>query len=192
MNAALRAKAILGDPSAEWTPIEREPGDPAYLLASYVAVLALIPAVFGFIGACVVGAVVPGAGLVRASIIDGLFGAVFGYVVTCAIVLVLGLLIHLLAPMFAGRRDFDSAFKLAVYAYTPVWLAGISLLAPGLRFLGLAGFYGAYVLWTGLPRLIKTPERKVPSFTAVIVACAFVLTLVGGAVQRALFGPAPF
>jgi len=192
LNAALRAKAILGDPSAEWTRIESEPGDAAYLLTSYVALLALVPAIFGFIGACVVGVVAPGVGLVRASIVDGLFGAVFGYVVTCAIVLVLGLLINLLAPAFGGRRDFDSAFKLAVYAYTPVWLAGIFLLAPGLRFLGLTGFYGAYILWTGLPRLIKAPERKVLSFTAAIVACAFVLTLVGGTAQRGLFGPVPF
>ena len=140
MNAALRAKAILSDPSAEWTRIEKESGDAAYLLSSYVAVLALIPAVFGFVGACVVGAVVPGIGLVRAPIMDGLFGAVFGYVVTCATVLALGLLIRVLAPMFSGRTDFDSSFKLAVYAYTPVWLAGISLLAPGLRFLDSSAF----------------------------------------------------
>ncbi len=192
MNAALRAKAILSDPSAEWTRIEKESGDAAYLLSSYVAVLALIPAVFGFVGACVVGAVVPGIGLVRAPIMDGLFGAVFGYVVTCATVLALGLLIRVLAPMFSGRADFDSSFKLAVYAYTPVWLAGISLLAPGLRFLGLIGFYGAYILWTGLPRLIKTPERKVLSFTAVIVVCGFVLAMIGSIAQRRLFGPALF
>jgi hypothetical protein len=192
LNATLRAKAMLGDPSAEWTQIEKEPGDAAYLLTRYVALLALVPAIFGFIGACVVGVVAPGVGLVRASIVDGLFGAVFGYVVTCAIVLVLGLLINFLAPAFGGRRNFDSAFKLAVYAYTPVWLAGIFLLAPGLRFLGLTGLYGAYILWTGLPQLIKTPERKVLSFTAVIVVCAFALTVIGGTAQRALFGPTQF
>ena len=71
----------------------------------------------------------------RAPILEGFFGAVFGYVMTCATVLVLGFLIDLLAPMFGARRDFGSAFKLAVYSYTPVWLAGIFLLAPGLRFL---------------------------------------------------------
>ncbi len=192
MNVALRAKAILAEPSAIWTRVESEPGDAAYLLASYVAILALVPAVFGFVGGCIVGAVVPGVGLVRVPILDGLFGAVFGYVVTCATVLVLGLMISLLAPAFGGRRSFDSAFKLAVYSYTPVWLAGIFLLAPGLRFLELTGFYGAYILWTGLPRLIKLPERKVPGFTALIVASAGVLTLMGGTSQRTLFGPVPF
>jgi Yip1 domain len=192
VNAALRAKAILADPSAEWTRIEKESGDAAYLLSSYVAVLALIPALFGFVGACLVGAVVPGGGLVRAPILEGLFGAVFGYVTTCAIVLVLGLLIDLLAPIFDGRRNFDSAFKLAVYSYTPVWLAGVFLLAPGLRFLGLTGFYGAYILWIGLPRLMKLPERRVLAFTGTIVACACALTFIIAAAQHALFGLAVF
>ena len=41
------------------------------LLSRYVAVLALLPAVCGFIGASVIGVVVPGTGLVRASLFDG-------------------------------------------------------------------------------------------------------------------------
>jgi hypothetical protein len=192
MNAALRARSILANPAVEWTRIEKESGDPAYLLTGYVGLLALVPAVFGFVGACVVGAVVPGAGLVRAPIFDGLFGAIFGYVMTCATVLVLGLLIDLLAPLFGARRNFDNAFKLAVYSYTPVWLAGIFLLAPGLRFLALTGFYGVYILGKGLPRLIKSPEHKVPIYTAVIVACASALTVISAAAQHALFGLAAF
>ena len=60
MNAALRAHAILADPAAEWRKIEIEPSDAAHLLTSYVALLALIPAISGFIGACVVGDRRPG------------------------------------------------------------------------------------------------------------------------------------
>jgi hypothetical protein len=192
MNVAWRAKAILADPSAEWIRIESEPGDAAYLLTSYVAPLALVPAAFDLIGACIVGVVVPGVGLVRASIFDGLFGAVFGFVMTCATVLVLGVLIDLLAPIFGARRDFGSAFKLAVYSYTPVWLAGIFLLAPGLRFLGLIGLYGGYILWIGLPLLMKSPERNAPPYTAIIVGCACALTFIASAAQHAMFGPAGF
>jgi hypothetical protein len=107
---------------------------------------------------------------------------------TCATVLVLGLLINLGAPMFGGRRDFDNAFKLAVYSFTPVWLAGIFLVAPGLRFLGLTGFYGAYLLWKGLPRLMKSPEPRVPAYAAIVVACACALTLATAAAQHAVFG----
>ena len=190
MNAASRAKAILAAPSAEWTVIKSESSDAADLLSRYVALLALIPALSGFIGACLIGVVVPGSGTVRAPVFNGLFGAVFGYVLSCATVLVLALLIDFLAPMFGGRRDFGSAFKLAVYSYTPVWLTGIFLLAPGLQFLRLAGFYGAYVLWLGLPPLMKSPARRVPAFAAIIVACACVLVFITAALQHVLFGPA--
>jgi hypothetical protein len=192
MNVARRVCRVLADPSDAWTKINSEGGDAAYLLSGYVAPLALIPALSGFIGACVIGVVVPGTGVVRAPLFDGLFGAVFGYVLSCAIVLVLGLLIDLAAPVFGGRRDFDSAFKLAVYSYTPVWLVGIFLVAPGLRFLGLLGLYGAYLLWIGLPRLTETPEQKSQTFALLIVACACALTFIALTAQRALFGLAGF
>jgi len=188
MNAALRAKAILVEPLAEWAKIEQEAGDPAYVLSHYVVLLALVPAVFSFAGVCLIGVVVPGAGTVRAPLFDGLFGAIFGYVLTCASVLLLGLIIDLAAPLFGGRRDFDSAFKLAVYSFTPVWLAGIFLLLPGLRFLTLTGFYGAYILWRGLPRLMKSPERKSQTFAGMIVVCAFALTYAAAVMQRIVFG----
>jgi hypothetical protein len=188
MNAASRAKAMLLDPAAAWAAIQQDSGDPAYLLSRYVAVLALVPAIFGFIGASVIGVTVPGSGLVRTQPMDGLFGAVFGYVASFAIILVLGAVINILAPLFGAQRDFDSAFKLAVYSYTPMWLTGIFLLLPGLRFLILLGCYGAYVAWTGLPRLMKTPPQHAQTYALVIAVCAGALTLAAAAAQRSLFG----
>jgi hypothetical protein len=190
MNAPARVQAMLVDPAAEWRAIAGEASDPAYVLSRYVAVLAAIPAVFSFVGASVVGEVVTNLGVVRAPIFNGAFGAIFGYVLSCATVLVLGIIINFTSPLFGGRRDFDNAFKLAVYAYTPVWLAGVFLLLPGLRFLTLTGFYGAYLLWLGLPRQTGTPPRHSFIFTALIVLCAFSLTYAAAVVQRIVFGTA--
>jgi hypothetical protein len=192
VNAALRAHAILVDSPAEWAKIEAEPGDAAHVLTSYAALLALIPALCGFVGACVVGVALPGGASARTPILAGLFGAVFSYVMTCAAVPVLGLLIQLVAPRFDSRRDFNSAFKLAVYSYTPLWLAGIFLLAPGLRFLLFTAFYGVYLVWSGLPVLLQTPAPRIPAFTALIVAFACLLTLLIAAAQHALFGLSTF
>jgi len=192
MNAILRVPAILTDTFAEWARIEKEPDDLADLLLGYVALLALIPAVFGLIGACFVGVVVPGKGLVHASIFDGIFGAIVGYVLSFVTVALLGLCIDLLAPQFDGQRDFARAFTLAVYSYTPVWLTGVFLLLPGLRFLMLTGFYGAYILMAGLPRLMKSPPQKSVGFTALVTLCAFVLTMLTTTAQRALFGTPGF
>ena len=188
MNAPRRIIAFLADPAAEWAVIEKEPGDAAYLLSRYVAPLALIPAAFGLVGACVVGTVVPGAGLVRAPLAAGLVGAVFGYVMSCATVVGLGVLIRLLAPTFGGQRDFNTAFKLAAYSYTPIWLTGVFLLAPGLRFLELTAFYSAYILWTGTSPLTKVPVQKIPAFTAILVVGACVFTFIIRALQHTLFG----
>lgn len=190
MNAHARALAIVVDPAAEWPAIAGEPGDPAYVLSRYVTLLAAIPAVFSFLGASVVGVIEPGLGLVRAPVFEGLFGAIFGYVLSCATVLILGIVINFVGPLFGGRRDFDSAFKLAVYSYTPVWLAGVFLILPGLRFLTLTGFYGAYLLWLGLPRLGKIAGRHAMVFAGLIVLCAFALTYGAAVVQRVVFGTA--
>ena len=188
MNALVRSKAILVDPAAAWRGIEKDVGDPAYLLSRYVAVLALIPALSSFVGATLIGVLTPSGASLRGDLIDGLFGAVFSYAASCAIVLLLGLIIDLLAPLFGGRRDFEEAFKLAVYSFTPLWLAGIFLLLPGLRFLLLTGVYSIYLFWLGAPRLTKMPEQQAANFTLVIVICTAGLLYGAALGQRMLFG----
>jgi hypothetical protein len=188
MNLITRVKTILIDPTAAWPQIEKDINDPALLMRRYVAALALIPPLAGFVGAALIGVVTPSGAVARASLFNGAVGAIFGYVMSCATALVLGLIINLLAPLFGGQRDFNNAFKLAVYSFTPVWIAGIFLVLPGLHFLALLGCYGAYLLWLGLPRLTKTAEDQVANFTAVIVACALGLLYIAALAQRLVFG----
>ncbi len=188
MNAFWRAKAVIVDPSAAWRRIAEEPADAAYLLTTYVAILALIPALASFIGGCLIGAVAPAAGVVRTPLFAGMLGAIFGYVATFAKVLLVALLIEALAPLFGAQRNFAGALKLAVYSFTPVWLAGIFLLLPGLRFLELAGLYGVYILAKGLRRLTKSPAQTSQPYAAIIVGFAAVLTVLTAVVQRRLFG----
>jgi hypothetical protein len=187
MNALQRAKAILTDPLAEWDRIAREHEDPAAILMNYVAVLAVIPSLFGFIGAYVIGVIGKDGAVLHAHLVDGVFGAIFGYVMACAVVLVLALGIYVLAPLFGGQRGFDNAFKLAVYSFTPVWLCGIFLLLPGLHFLALLGFYGLYLLWLGTTRLTKVPEQMALTFAIAIAAGATALVYGAATAQHVIF-----
>jgi hypothetical protein len=186
MNVVARAKTMLVAPAAEWRAIEKEPGDPVYLFANYVAVLALIPAVAGFIGTSIVGVSVPGAGTVRVPLVMGLFNAIFSYVLTFVMVYVVALIIDALAPIFEGQKNFTNALRLSVYSCTPLWVAGLFMIIPGLRFLVVLGFYGFYVLWSGLPPLMKSPHGKSLLYAACVVTSAFLLVIVFGAVQGAL------
>jgi hypothetical protein len=54
-----RVKAILLTPQTEWPVIAREEGDTASLFTQYVAILALIPALAGFIGSSLIGGYTP-------------------------------------------------------------------------------------------------------------------------------------
>ncbi len=68
---------------------------------------------------------------------------------------------------------------MAVYSYTPAWVAGVLQILPLLGLLGiLAGLYGLYLLYLGLPRLMKCPEDKAIGYTAVVVICAIVMSMV--------------
>ena len=188
MKNFFRAAAILIDPIGAWPRVANEPADWLDLMTRYVALVALIPALFEFIGACVIGVIVPGTGVVRAPLFDGIFGALFLYLENFILVLLLGVVIHFAAPLFGGRKGFGAALALAVYSYTPVWLAGIFLLLPGLRFLTLLGCYGAYLLLVGLPPMTQTPPRQSRIFAGLIVVAALALTLFAGWAQHRVFG----
>lgn len=187
MKDFLHAAAVLIDPAGAWPRVAKEPADWVSLMIRTVGLLALIPALCGFIGVSIIGVIVPGTGVVRVALFAGIFGAIFFYLENFVVVLALGLLLHLTAPLFGGRRDFAAALTLAVYSYTPVWLTGVFLLLPGLHFLMLTGFYGAYVLLVGLPAMLQTPPPRARSFATLIVACALLLTLLAGWAQHRVF-----
>jgi hypothetical protein len=172
-----RVKAILLTPRSEWLVIEGEPGDPAYLFTSYVAILAAIPAVCGFIGMSIIG-----IGTFRLGIVSGIVSAVVQYLLAFVMVYVIGLVIDALAPTFDGQKNPENALKLAVYSMTPAWLVGVFSLLPGLRILGILGLYGLYLLWVGLPPLMKAPEEKSMIFAGAVVVCAILISIVIGAI----------
>lgn len=176
LNLPERVKNILMTPRGEWAAIAREFTEPAFLFVRYVAILALIPALAGFVGQSLVGVKVS-VGTFREPVLSGLAQAAIGYLLSFVIVYVVAMAIDLLAAPFGGRRNFMNALKLSVYAHTPVWLAGIFLLMPGLRFLTILSLYGGYLLWTGLPVLLDVPRARVPAFVAAILVIAFALTL---------------
>jgi hypothetical protein len=180
MDIVERVKAILLTPKSEWLVIERESGDPAFLFMNYVAILAAIPAVCGFIGMSLIGIVGIGAGLVSA-IVHYLLAFVSAYV--------LGLIIDALAPTFDAQKNPANALKLAVYSMTPGWIAGTFLLIPLLGILTfIIGLYGFYLLWVGLPPLMKSPEEKSVVYTAAIVICAIIISFVIGWAVRVIAG----
>jgi len=96
-------------------------------------------------------------------------------------------IIDQLALRFGGVKDFGNALRVTVYSFTPLWVAGVFQLVPGLRFVGsVVAIFGIYLLWTGLPRLMKVPADKAVPYVATAAACAIVIAISIGLIQAAL------
>jgi hypothetical protein len=178
MNLVQRVQDILLKPKATWPAIDAEPADTASLYKNYVMILALIPAVAGFIGLSVIGFGAFGVNF-RVPVVTGLVNMVVGYVLSLVMVFVLALIIDALAPTFEGSKSQIGALKLSAYASTASFLGGVFSLIPSLSILGaLAALYGIYLIYVGLPVLMKCPPDKSLAYTAVVVVCA----IIGGVV----------
>ena len=70
---------------------------------------------------------------------------------------------------------------------TASWVGGVFNIFPPIAILGaVAGLYGLYLLYLGLPRLMKAPEDKALTYTIVVIVAALVINLVVGAILGAL------
>ncbi len=185
MDIIERVKRICLSPKTEWGVIADEPASTGGLLTGYALPLAAVGAVAGLIGGSLVGYTLPFVGTYRVPIVAGLAAAIFAVCMAIVGVFVLSLIINALAPSFDAQKDPTRALKLAVYSYTPAWVAGVLQILPPLSVLALLGaLYGVYLLYLGLPRLMRCPEEKAPLYAAVVVICAivvsFIVTVMGG------------
>jgi hypothetical protein len=188
MQLIEHAKSILLQPKETWPRIEAEPASTASLFTGYLMVLAAIPAVCGFIGMSLIG--FGGFGItVRVPLLAGLANMVVSYVLSLVGVFVLGLIVDALAPTFGGVKSPIQALKLVVYASTAALLGGVFSLLPSLSMLGLlAALYSIYLIYTGLPVLMKNPAEKSAVYTVVVIVAGIVMGVVIGAVGS-LFMP---
>lgn len=183
MDIIERVKSILFQPTPTWATIEAESADVAGLYTRYLMVLAAIPAVCGFIGMSLIGMGAFGVSL-RVPLVSGLANMVVSYVLSLVGVFVLALIVDALAPRFGGQKSSIQALKLSVYASTAAMLGGVFSLLPSLAMLGLlAALYSIYLLYVGLPVLMKSPPEKTLAYTAVVLVAAIVMGLVMGAVS---------
>jgi hypothetical protein len=182
MNLVERVKRLLRSPQTEWEVIEAEPTTPAALYTGYVMPLAAIGPIAQFIGYSVFGLVVPVLGTYRVPIGSAITTAVVTYILLLIGTYLLGLIIDGLAPTFGAQRNQVQALKVAAYSSTAFWLAGVFALVPGLRPLQILGLYSLYLLYLGLPTLMKSPRDKAMGYAVVVILAAVVLFMLIGVI----------
>jgi Yip1-like protein len=177
-----RAKNILLQPKQEWPVIDTEQTSVGSLYTGYIMPLAAIGPIAQLIGSMLFRSRIPFTGITyRVSFSSGITSAIVTYVLGLVGVFVLALIIDALAPTFGGQKNQLQALKVAAYSSTAAWVGGIFGLIPALTILGLlAAIYGLYLLYLGLPVLMKAPQDKAVGYTVVVILVAIVLYFVIG------------
>jgi hypothetical protein len=181
MNLVDRAKNIIMTPKTEWPVIAAEEPNTTQILTGYVIPLALIPAIATVIGNGLFG------GPFGASLAFGIGTAVVSFITTVLGVYLTALVTDYLAPNFGSQKNFGRAMQTVAYAYTPAWIGGILGIVPAIAWLGtLAGLYGLYLMFLGLPHTMKTPEDKTIVYMVVVIIILFVISMVIAAILGAI------
>lgn len=187
MNLVDRVKNIIMTPKTEWPVIAAEEANPTAILTGYVVPLAAVPALATVIGTGLIG------GPFGASLTFGIGTGVVTFITAVVGVYLTALVMDYLAPNFGSQKDFGRALQTVAYSYTPAWVGGILAILPAISWLGtLAGLYGLYIMYLGLPHTMKTPEDKTIVYMVVtiivLVVIYSILALILGGIMVAILG----
>jgi hypothetical protein len=139
----------------------------------YLAIVG-IPTLIGFIlGYGVIGY---GGSYLGASV----GAAILYYIIAIIGIVVFGFILNAFAPTFKSKQNQMQALKLVSYASTPWLIAGIFYLHPSIWFLAtIAGLYGLYILYLGIPILMETPkDQQIPFLIVGIVIYIIIMAVV--------------
>src|SRR5947208_15687094 len=177
---ASRARSVLFEPRATFKEVDAEFTKPGAIWGRYVLPLAAIGPIAGAIGRLVFGQRIALTTLTGSvSITDAITWAIISFVLALAAVFALSQVISLLAPGFGGQKNDVQALKVAAYSSTPVWLGGIFTIHARLIIVSvIVSIYGLYLLYVGLPILMKVPQDRAMGYIAVVIIAAIVIFLI--------------
>lgn len=188
MNIIQRVKDIILKPADTWVEIKNEQVTIKELFTSYAALLAAIPPLASFIGMSLLGFSMFSFSY-RIPVGWGISHAALSYVLSLVGLYVVALIIDALAPSFGSPKNLVHAAKVAVFSWTPSWIAGILMIIPALSPIAiLLSLYSLYLFYLGLPVLMETPKDKALGYFVVTILVSIVVFILIGAISNALFG----
>jgi hypothetical protein len=182
-----RAANIVLRPESEWAAIARERPGAGDVFWCHLVPLSLIPPL-AYAGSVLIGregALQRFADL-GAALRFALLSACGGFIASLLSVAAVALAVRAVVPLYAPRPGFGDAFRVAAYAGTPVWLAGIVLLVPLDRFpllsaaILVAFMHCMFLFYLGLHHVAKVPRGDAAVCTAIVVFAGLILSSVAG------------
>lgn len=184
------ALGMFTHPDQEWESIRKEHTGPVRM-AIYICLLAAIAPICAFISTTQYGWQVGDGQLVFLSQSSAMVLSVLTYIAIVGGVYVIGIMIDWMSRNYGSGHDEYAANGIALTAYscTPLFLVGLAALFPEpwvvvIAYLA-AACYAAYLMYDGLPHVLKIPEDQAFFFVGSILTVALVYlvsTLIGSVI----------
>lgn len=173
---------LLTHPDQEWVSIREEHESVSKLYLSHLFILALLPAAAAYYGTTQVGWQVGGSEVVRLTSSSAFQLCALFYLATLTGIYMIGRAIDFFATTYGVGEHEHNGVILAAYTATPLLVVGVVAIYPVLWVNMLAGVaavaYSVYLLYEGLPILMKIPEDRGFMFATSVLTVGLVM-LVG-------------
>lgn len=173
---------LLTHPDQEWEAIRKDSESVGRLYMGHVLLLALIPAVAGFYGTTQVGWQVGDGQLIKLTTESALQLCALFYGAMLVGIYIIGRFIDFFAATYGVKDAQGKGVTLAAYTASPLFILGVIAVYPVLWVNMLVGLvavaYAVYLLYEGLPILMKIPEDRGFMFASSVLTVGLVM-LVG-------------
>lgn len=170
---------LLTNPDQQWEAIRKDSESVTRLYTGHVLLLALIPALAGFIGTSQIGWQIGDGQVTRLSVNSALSLSVLFYAAMLAGIFILGKFIDFFAATYEVADRTPRGVTMAAYTATPIFLIGVIAVYPNIWVNMVAGLvaiaYAVYLLYEGLPILMKIPEDRGFMFASAVLTVGLVM-----------------
>jgi len=189
---------ILVRPRTEWRTIAALDASTLQTLLLYPCLLAILPAVAWYYGTTEIGWTVGDHGEpIRLTRESARQICILFYLTMVVCVAVIGYFIHWMAATYGAESSITHGIVTAGITATPLFIAGLAGFYPILWLDMLIGVvavsWAVYLMYLGIPILMRIPEERGFLFSSAVLAIALVILicLMVGSVILWDFGAAP-
>ncbi len=186
---------ILGvfyHPKEEWRDIREENYSVRQCFTSHVAYLAAIPPLAVFIGTTQFGFGITSEITFKLTVASALPIAIAFYFALMAGVGLMAWAVHWMERTYGSTSSWEDCMVLTTFTATPMFVAGLAGLIPILWvdvLIGVAAVtYSIFLLYTGVPIMMKINEERAFLFSTAIVTVGLVVLVGILATSAAMWG----
>ncbi|MFN2288490.1 MAG: Yip1 family protein [Chromatocurvus sp.] len=171
---------LLLRPSAQWRAVAQLPEKSRNVLILYPCIFAILPAVAWYYGTSRVGWKTGLRGdVIRLTEDSALQISLLFYLIMVSSVAIIGYFIHWMSDTYGAESTIPKGIVIAGLTATPLFITGLVGFYPTLwidLLIGLVAVsWSVYLMYLGIPIMMKIPEERGFLFSSAVLAIALVV-----------------